>query len=663
MSVLFIFCIISGSAVFYRILHDIRQSLSSSLLLHAGYALTVAEASSHLTLFQPSSILLSWILLATAWGIYLLTAFRKKSMPPSLFTHAWQKVYHTTPYEKILLSMIVALIGATGFIGCFSVPNNWDSLTYHLPRVLMWFQNQSIGIFRADDFRMLYNPPLSEILNANAYVLTNRLQGMNSVQWLAYILLSLEVSTLARVMGAARERQWEAALLALTIPTFVMQAATTQNDLLTAAFLVSAASFFHHAMQKALPKNTLYPSRWFLGIAAASLALTTKATALFFLPFILIVPMLQLIKHKQWPIILTLLLIIVPSSGWLIRNNQHFGNPLGYHNEHFAKAGINYYANEYLSPAQMAGSIAKHITLFTATPIPQINKWQENIVRDFHSHLQVDPDDPRLRWYGVNYHVPQTGPHEDAPPVIWHSLIVLILLFVHLTYSLGSKHNITSHHNLCILFYVVGFAATASYVKWMPWNIRFMSIWLLFIQTVLVATLWPLKKTSQIIWRGTIGFSFLIAIPFALFAIPRSVIPFTLAHENNPIPFVGIFSPPMEQLLPKNPKHVDHLEQMARVAVEHSSGTIGIMRYGTDPAVFPIMYAAKQQAPRMQFQFITPGNGSTESLIPDNAPDVVVILGERPIPSIDGYIQKLETNVGSIWHRTGHQGYRNDPSL
>src|SRR6185369_10694518 len=51
-------------------------------------------------------------------------------------------------------SLTILLIGVIGFILCATLatallypPNTWDSMTYHMPRVMHWITNANIGFY------------------------------------------------------------------------------------------------------------------------------------------------------------------------------------------------------------------------------------------------------------------------------------------------------------------------------------------------------------------------------------------------------------------------------------------------------------------------------------------------------------------------------------
>ena len=55
--------------------------------------------------------------------------------------------------------IIISVIAIIAFI---SPPNTADTLTYHMPRVMHWQQNQSVQHYYTDISRQLYQPPFLE---------------------------------------------------------------------------------------------------------------------------------------------------------------------------------------------------------------------------------------------------------------------------------------------------------------------------------------------------------------------------------------------------------------------------------------------------------------------------------------------------------------------
>jgi hypothetical protein len=62
-------------------------------------------------------------------------------------------LFHTT--QQIFLCLILMLGGYTAL---FAIPNNWDSMVYHLPRMEHWIQNNSLWFYNTDS-DLLADPP------------------------------------------------------------------------------------------------------------------------------------------------------------------------------------------------------------------------------------------------------------------------------------------------------------------------------------------------------------------------------------------------------------------------------------------------------------------------------------------------------------------------
>jgi len=54
------------------------------------------------------------------------------------------------------------------------VPYNWDSLTYHLPRIMHWVQNKSVAHYATNIDRQIASPPLAEFINLHIYLLMGK---------------------------------------------------------------------------------------------------------------------------------------------------------------------------------------------------------------------------------------------------------------------------------------------------------------------------------------------------------------------------------------------------------------------------------------------------------------------------------------------------------
>jgi hypothetical protein len=148
-------------------------------------------------------------------------------------------------------------------------PNNWDSMTYHLARVAHWIQNGSVAPYPTHVARQVLFGPGAEYLLLVLQLIcwSDVLAGF--VQLFCWLLLVWSAPSLARLAGTSlRTARWASVLVA-GLPMGVLQASSTQNDLVSAvtcvALVAAATPFLHRS-----------PGRWRAGdvslLAAAGTA-------------------------------------------------------------------------------------------------------------------------------------------------------------------------------------------------------------------------------------------------------------------------------------------------------------------------------------------------------------------------------------------------------
>jgi hypothetical protein len=180
------------------------------------------------------------------------------------------------PIVGALLIAVVAAIGFETFLVLHTVPNNYDSMTYHLSRAAAWFQQHSLGYVPAHTERQNADPGNAELQILYTFVFLARDTAAALPQLLAELVSLVAVFGIARRSGFDRAAAAFAAGIVATLSEVALQATTTQNDLITAALVASAAYFILGRRRAELA---------FAGLAVG-LALGTKLTAVFALPLL-----------------------------------------------------------------------------------------------------------------------------------------------------------------------------------------------------------------------------------------------------------------------------------------------------------------------------------------------------------------------------------------
>lgn len=152
-------------------------------------------------------------------------------------------------YIKTILSDIVNIAMSNKFfaivcildiiIAFFTVPYNWDSMTYHLPRIVHWANNQSVMHYATNSIRQVASPPFHEIICLDIYLLSrNRDALLNLVQSISFLTNAWLVFEIAGKLKCSSKFCKVCSLLFLSMPIAFGESVTTQNDNLSCVFLL-----------------------------------------------------------------------------------------------------------------------------------------------------------------------------------------------------------------------------------------------------------------------------------------------------------------------------------------------------------------------------------------------------------------------------------------
>lgn len=196
--------------------------------------------------------------------------------------------------EKAMLCFM-AVLGIVLFFGAlFTVPYNYDSMTYHLGRMAHWIDNQSVNYFVTNIDRQLYSPVLAEYELLHMYLLNGNDTFLNLPQYFTMLITAVIIYSTTKKLGTKNSFSLLAAFLFMTMPLTISQAVTTQNDLMGslwfAVFLYYLVDFIH--FNQIDLKNNQLKQTIFIGASVAFAFLTKTsicASMIFFMPWLLIV--------------------------------------------------------------------------------------------------------------------------------------------------------------------------------------------------------------------------------------------------------------------------------------------------------------------------------------------------------------------------------------
>ncbi len=409
----------------------------------------------------------------------------------------------------ILIGSIIFFITVIGIIAIVAPPNTWDSMTYHMSRVVHWQQNQSIAHYPTYNLPQLFHPPFAEYAILHLQILTNSDRFANLIQWFSCIGSVIGVSLIAKELGANIKGQLFAAVFAVTIPMGILQASSTQNDYVVSFWIICLA-YYVLKTSKIRKKSTFY---WLTG-ASLGLAILTKSSGyLYGFPFMVWYGLIQ-IKNWGWrgwkPIFITSSVALLLNINHYLRNFDLFGS--------FIAAPSNFasaYKIEIISFPSIISNILRNLALHIdiirnlhlqnfITPITGITNKLLIIIHDF---LEISMYDPRTTApsYGG---VPGLSFDENIAGNPLHFFIILIIL---LLFFFNKK----LRDNKLLLFYLIssisGFLLICLLLKIQIYQSRHhLGVFLLLASFVGVC----LSKFS---WQKTAN---LIAIILIVFSLP-----------------------------------------------------------------------------------------------------------------------------------------------
>lgn len=242
-------------------------------------------------------------------------------------------------YIRALFVMPLLTVLGLGLVNLllvlFTVPNEWDSMTGHLVRVLYFIQRHSMAPFMGTNWNIDTYPRSVSTIQIYSYLMLGRHE--NAFKLIHF--LSYWVGVLATFGTAYRiSRQYTASLFAALcfglLPNVLLQSTTTDTDIVLMAY-VSCLIYFLFTYHETLKRRYLYLTGIMIGIALGhkiTLVLQGPSLLLILIYAVAInvrdlrLSLLRL-KHLLVATLFSLVLFTLPT-GYL-SNLQRYGHPIG----------------------------------------------------------------------------------------------------------------------------------------------------------------------------------------------------------------------------------------------------------------------------------------------------------------------------------------------
>ncbi|OJV19778.1 MAG: hypothetical protein BGO21_21765 [Dyadobacter sp. 50-39] len=413
---------------------SLRRSLISAAILVFLFMAISTEVLGFFHFINQGAITGSWVILNAG---LVLGWFKLSGMHPAGFQSVVKQWLGSTRRfcEELgtgTVAMLAILAFLTWLVALVAIPNNQDSLSYHLSRLGYWVQQGNVAHYASHIERSISFSPFSEYVHLHSFLLSGSERYFQLLQWCCLAGVLALVSMIIQLFSKSASALRIGLCFAATLPIVVLESMTTQNDLVVAFFILATAFFvFDYTLKNHLASLYLIP-------LCCACGMMTKGTFLFYvLPFglFLLIAMLRqpapgvpgMRKHIVPFVAFSLILTLALNVPYWYRTYEVFGSPVG-----TISAGNQ---NTFTGPADYISSVSKHVFLHLGfvSPGNLYNDFLLSALKNLHTAMGIPLDVPRL---GMPFKMNKLNFNEDFAHNffgIW--LIILsipVLLFARL---------------------------------------------------------------------------------------------------------------------------------------------------------------------------------------------------------------------------------------
>jgi len=365
------------------------------------------------------------------------------------------------PFLTLLLTSVAFITLAVGLIAVVAPSNNWDSLDYHLPRVVHWIQNRSVEHYPTSYTPQLYSAPWSGFAVMHLHILSGGDRFANLVQWFSMVGSLIGVSLIAKQLGGDLRGQVFSVVLCATIPVGILHASNAKDTYVVAFWLVCFVYYVVATKNEKISGNHILKMSASLGLAIFS-----KGTGYIYgLPFLswFVLMDVQRDRRQVFKHIFAIAAVIaLINSGHYLRNIELFGAPTSTY-------PYKWSPDAYGIPIFLS-SIVKNASLHMVIPWDFISiDALEKAIHKLHEILGLDINDPR-NTFGTGFSLQTLVPtFEDTAGNPIHFWLLLLAAVVCLS-SRNLRKNKYLVRYLTTIF--CSFLLFCLLVKWQMWHSR-----------------------------------------------------------------------------------------------------------------------------------------------------------------------------------------------
>lgn len=467
---------------------------------------------------------------------------------------------HSLPRTIVVLFALVTL-----FIAATTVPNNWDSQAYHLPRIEHWLQDRSRAFYPSWNARQNEFGPVAEYLLLQSRALSGLDLYYPMIQWISMVGSAAAVFRITGQLGGTRTQCWIASVFLVTLPIGILESTSTQTDYVETTLLLIFITLGLEAIDR-------HPAPLVCLIGAAAAGLMSGLTkpigfmlgagfAVWFAIALSLGVSAKIWVQRAAVIVIVSLVLVGPFVTRLARGAN----------------ASDYQFSTSFGIRPMVDTLIRHVVSNLALGVAEIDRPLLAAAEVATQRLglqawRTDTSDPEYPTY-----TPPEGLlvlHEDLGPNPLHTILLALALAIAL-WRLPAR---PAHQSIYLLAWLGGLAIFCSLIRFSMWEVRY-HLPGFAAAAPLFGLAWPpaweaTRKTTALVLALTIA-----ALPALIFNESRTLIPLWRAQ----FPSLGRDRPSylsqsrLERLFANQPQMLAPYQNAIEIVTRSNATQLGIM--------------------------------------------------------------------------------------
>ena len=592
------------------------DALCKTIVIWSLYIYVLTQILSVNSEIKYQTLHLIWMLSAVfSLIVLLLISIKEKSKR----SEQLKKIQKTEKESVVFLSLFFAYSIVMLWFAYHIVPYNWDSMTYHLTRILAWDTNQSIAHYATTIKRTVGSPVFAEVINLQVYILAHgNDHWLNVLQCVSYLLNILFVYGIGRKIGCKRNAAVFASIIFMATPIAFAEALTTQVDEFSALWLLL---FVYVILDLVLDKKNMQMdhsgiARMILLAFTAGFGYLTKPSVMigmFVFTFWLLIVCIRrhdkpalILKWIMWTLFCALSLI-APE---IIRNLFTYG---AISDPWQGKGQIVH----SIDPRYLFVGFLKNLFFnLPSTYWPDINHILLKIVYWFAYILHINADSEAISESARAFSLAQPGDYgcdSAVSPIPVMLMLICIVVYIYKLIRGRIKWSRTAGYSTISFVAFLFFCVIA---RWEPWVGRYMIPYLALICPAIAVQIWKIgKKGNRLFIHGFVCGIIAVMCITELSGLFRT--------SNKIIEQMQSESRAQGYYYYNNEAYENVYLPLTKELSELRNEKVGIVT-GEDTYTYPIMKFVKDTG--SEIQFVNTGNNTSVYENMEYIPDVIILM-------------------------------------